>query len=52
MPSRSAREAENMWDEARQWEESLRAAGKLQARTIALYGQDVRRFLAWFQRYI
>jgi hypothetical protein len=43
-----------MWDEARQWEESLRAAGKLQARTIALYGQDgqdgqdVRRFLAWF----
>lgn len=37
-----------MWDEARQWEESLRAAGTLQARTIALYGQDVRRFLAWF----
>jgi site-specific recombinase XerD len=37
-----------MWDEARQWEEPLRAAGKLQARTITLYGQDVRRFLAWF----
>jgi site-specific recombinase XerD len=37
-----------MWDEARRWEESLSAAGKLQARTIALYGQDVRRFLAWF----
>jgi hypothetical protein len=48
MSSTSAREAERMWDEARQWEESLRAAGKLQARTIALYGQDVRRFLAWF----
>jgi hypothetical protein len=40
MSSTSAGEAERMWDEARQWEESLRAAGKLQARTIALHGQD------------
>ena len=36
-----------MWDDVRQWEVALAQAGTLQARTITLYGQDVRRFLTW-----
>jgi hypothetical protein len=43
---------QGMWDEARQWEAALGAAGELRARTVALYGQDVRRFLTWFAWYV
>jgi site-specific recombinase XerD len=43
---------QGMWDEARRWEAALGAAGELRARTVALYGQDVRRFLAWFAWYV
>lgn len=36
-----------MWDDVRRWEAALAQARTLQARTILLYGQDVRRFLTW-----
>jgi hypothetical protein len=36
-----------MWDDVRRWEAALAQAGTLQARSITLYGQDVRRFLTW-----
>src|SRR5262245_12163979 len=36
-----------MWNDVRHWETTLSQAGELQARTITLYGQDVRRFLTW-----